>query len=160
MRITVAAIGKLKERFWREACAEYGKRLSRYARVEVVELDDVDPAKSGGEERARALEAEALRRAIPARQGAERFLVCLDLRGKQLTSEELSEFIEERALEGCKELVFAIGGPTGFDPSLLAEADLRLSFGKITLPHNLARVVLLEQIYRAYRIARGEPYHK
>lgn len=160
MHIHVIAVGRLKERFWKEACGEYEKRLTRYCTLRVVELDDCAPARHGGDVSARAAEAASIRKAMPGGGGAGRYVVCLDVRGKQVTSEELSEFVDERALDGCRDLVFVIGGPTGIDDGLKRDADARISFGKITLSHNLARVVLLEQIYRAYRISRGEPYHK
>lgn len=160
MNVKVIAIGKLKERFWKDACAEYAKRLSRYTDLEVIELDDCDPARHGGEDRARAAEAEAIMRHLPSSKSPGRHIVTLEIRGRELTSEQLAEFVEERGIEGCRELVFIIGGPTGLDPSVTSMAGTHLSFGKITLPHNLARVVLLEQLYRAHRIIRGEPYHK
>ena len=161
MHIDIVAVGKLKESFWREACAEYGKRLTRYVGLKVTEVDDRDPAKHGGDAKARRAEAADIMKNLPKGvpgQGGR--LVCLDSGGTQMTSEEFSKFIEELELGGCKDLVFIIGGPTGIDDDLKKKADDLVSFGKITLPHNLARVVLLEQIYRAYRIMRGEPYHK
>ena len=156
MKITVIAVGKLKETFWKEACGEYAKRLRRYVPLEIVELDDVDPDKHGGAAYARELEAASIVKHIPR----DSHIICLDSRGKQLDSEGFADLIENLGTGGCKNLVFIIGGPTGLDLSLLESANVRLSFGKITLPHNLARVVLLEQIYRAHRIIKGEPYHK
>ena len=161
MQINVIAVGKLKEAFWREACAEYSKRLTRYVGLKVLELDDRDPAKNGGEQKARQLEAVDIERALSkSTDKADSFMVCLDSRGTQMTSEQFADFIAERELDACKNLMFVIGGPTGIDEPLKQRANKLISFGKITLPHNLARVVLLEQIYRAYRINRGEPYHK
>ena len=160
MHIHIIAVGRLKERYWREACAEYEKRLTRYCTLRVTELDDCDPARHGGEAGARAAEGRAIEKALPDGAGGGRFVVCLDIRGKQLDSVQFSEFVDDRALDGCRDLVFIIGGPTGLDESIKRLAGASLSFGKITLPHNLARVVLLEQLYRAYRISRGEPYHK
>ena len=160
MHIHVIAVGKLKERFWKEACAEYEKRLTRYCTLRVVELDDCDPARHGGEKAAREAEAASIRKVMPGSGGAGRYVACLDVRGKLVSSEDLSEFVDDRALEGCRDLVLVIGGPTGIDDGFKREADALISFGKITLPHNLARVVLLEQLYRAFRISRNEPYHK
>jgi len=155
-RITVIAVGKLKERFWVEACDEYLKRLSRYAKTRVIQVDDRDPARSGGEEAARVAEGEDILAQMPA----DGVLVALDRSGTAYTSEQISALMERTAADGGRELVFVVGGSTGLSAEVLARAALRLSFGSITLPHNLARVVLLEQIYRGFKISRGEPYHK
>lgn len=154
MRIVIAAVGKLKERHFRDAAQEYLKRLGPYAPVEMVEVPDQDL--TPGEERAKRLEAEALERALPA--GAH--VIALDAGGKQLSSEAFSAHLAEIAHSGRTALAFIIGGSAGIDPSLLARADERVSLGAMTLPHQLARVVLLEQIYRAFRIMRNEPYHR
>ncbi|MGI6221403.1 MAG: 23S rRNA (pseudouridine(1915)-N(3))-methyltransferase RlmH [Coriobacteriales bacterium] len=160
MDIKIIAVGKLKERFWKDACAEYAKRLTRYVKLEVIEVDDCGPARHGGDEKAKAAEAEAILRHLPAGKAAGRHIVTLEIKGRELTSEQLASFVEDRGIEGCRELVFIIGGSTGLDPSITRMANTHLSFGKITLPHNLARFVLLEQLYRAQRIIKGEPYHK
>ncbi len=154
MRITLIAVGRLKERFWRDAADEYLKRLGPYADVRVVEIADRDPAR--GEERALAEEGADVVRAIPA--GAH--VIALDLAGKQLSSEALSAHLDELALRGSSSIALLIGGSHGLSREVLAGADERLSLGPMTLPHNLARVVVLEQVYRAFRISRGEPYHK
>ncbi len=154
MRLSLIAVGKLKERFWREASDEYLKRLSAYATVRVTEVTDRDPAR--GEARALAEEAADVLRAIP--DGAH--VVALDLGGKQLSSEAFSARLDALALDGRSTVAFVIGGSLGLDSTVIARADERLSLGPMTLPHNLARVVVLEQIYRAFRISRGEPYHK
>ena len=156
MRFTVIAVGKLKERFWTDACAEYLKRLQPYAKTQVVELADVDPARAGGEAAAVARESAAMLKAIPERA----HVVLLAIDGKQRTSEGLSARIDGLGLNGTGEIVFLIGGSCGVSADVRARADETLSFGAITLPHNLARVVLLEQLYRACKISRGEPYHK
>lgn len=161
MKVDIIAVGKLKERFWREACAEYGKRLTRYLDVNIVELDDKDPARYGGEEKAREAEGIEIERAVERSAApSDRYVACLDIDGELVTSEDLARLVEERQVEGCKKLVFVIGGSTGIDDAVKRRAQARISFGKITLPHNLARVVLLEQIYRACKINAGEPYHK
>lgn len=156
MNITVVAVGKLKERFWAQACAEYLKRLQAYAKVRVVEVVDVDPARAGGDAAAREREGAAILQALPAQAQ----VIALAIDGKQRTSEGLSVHLDELALRGSSDVAFVIGGSTGLSSEVLARADEQLSFGLITLPHNLARVVLLEQIYRAFKISRGEPYHK
>ena len=156
MKFTVVAVGKLKERFWAEACAEYLKRLQPYAKVSVVEVADVDPARAGGEAQAVEREGAAILRVLPDRA----HVIALAIDGKQRTSEELSLRIDKLGLAGKSELAFIVGGSCGISDEVLARADETLSFGPITLPHNLARVVLLEQLYRACKISHGEPYHK
>ena len=154
MRIGVIAVGRLKERFWREAADEYLMRLRPYADVRVTEVADRDPAR--GRERALAEEGADVVRAIP--EGAH--VVCLEIGGRQRSSEQLAERLEQLGLEGRSSVVFVVGGSHGLAPEVLARADERLSLGPLTLPHNLARIVLLEQIYRAFKISRNEPYHK
>ena len=156
VKITVVAVGKLKERFWADACAEYVKRLSAYASIKMVEIPDRDPAKTGGEEAGRALEGKAILAAIPERS----HVVLLDIGGKERSSEEIASHLDDLMLPGESSITFVIGGSCGVSSEVRARADERLSFGRITLPHNLARVVLLEQVYRAFKIMRGEPYHK
>ena len=156
MKITVVAVGKLKERFWKDAVAEYAKRLGGYCQLKLVEVADRDPAKAGGEQKAMEAEAADICKAVP--QAAHCILLAID--GKQRSSENLAARLDELALSGASELAFVIGGSTGVAPAVRARADETLSFGPITLPHNLARVVLLEQVYRAFKISRGEPYHK
>lgn len=156
VKITVVAVGKLKERFWADACAEYVKRLSAYASIKMVEIPDRDPAKTGGEEAGRALEGKAILAAIPERS----HVVLLDIGGKERSSEEITSHLNDLMLRGESSITFVIGGSCGVSSEVRARADERLSFGRITLPHNLARVVLLEQVYRAFKIMRGEPYHK
>ena len=145
MKYTVVAVGKLKERFWADACAEYLKRLQPYAKTAVVEVPDIDPAKAGGEQAAVVREGAAIVKAIPERA----HVVLLAIDGKQRTSEELSRRLDDLGLSGVGEVVFIIGGSCGVSDDVRTRADETLSFGKITLPHNLARVVLLEQLYRS-----------
>ena len=149
MKFTVIAVGKLKERFWADACAEYVKRLRPYAPTQVVELAD------NGRDR----EAEAILRAVDARPERAR-VVLLAIDGKQRSSEDLAAHLDSLALSGTSEVVLVIGGSDGVTQAVRDRADETLSFGPITLPHNLARVVLLEQLYRAQKISRNEPYHK
>lgn len=156
LRIQVIAVGKLKERFWSDACAEYLKRLRPFANVSVTEVADVDPARVGGERAAVEAESDAVLRTL--RQGA--FVILLDIEGKLMTSEGMASQLADLALAGRSDIAFVIGGSCGVDERVRQRADARWSFGRITLPHNLARVVLLEQVYRAFKIDRGEPYHK
>lgn len=156
MRYAVVAVGKLKEKFWVQACAEYVKRLGAYAKVEMREVADIDPARAGGVEASRAREGQEILAAIPARS----HVILLAIDGKQRSSEQFSAHLDELALRGKSDLTFVIGGSDGVSPEVRARANETFSFGSITLPHNLARVVLLEQLYRACKISRGEPYHK
>lgn len=156
MRFTVIAVGRLKERFWAAACDEYLKRLQPYAKTSVVELSDIDPRKAGGEAEAVSREGAAICAAL----GQRTHVVLLAIDGKQRSSESFSERLDALALSGASDISFVIGGSCGVSTEVRARANETLSFGPITLPHNLARVVLLEQLYRAQRISRGEPYHK
>lgn len=156
MNITVVCVGKLKEKFWVDACNEYLKRLRPYAQVTIREVPDVDPAKTGGVASAIDREGAAIVAALPERA----HVLLLAIRGKQRSSEGFSKHLDDLALHGKSDLAFVIGGSEGVGDAVRARADETLSFGLITLPHNLARVVLLEQIYRAFKISRGEPYHK
>ena len=156
MRYTVVAVGKLKEKFWTQACAEYVKRLGAYGKVDVREVSDIDPARAGGVEASRAREGAEILSAVPERS----HVILLAIDGKQRSSEEFSAHLDELVLRGKSDLTFVIGGSDGVSPDVRARANETFSFGPITLPHNLARVVLLEQLYRACKISRGEPYHK
>jgi 23S rRNA (pseudouridine1915-N3)-methyltransferase len=156
IRITVVAVGKLKEKFWTAACSEYLKRLQAYAKVSVIEIADIDPARAGGVEEARRKEGEGILAALPP----QAHLTLMDIKGKQRSSEDFAEHLDDLALHGKSNLAFVIGGSNGVSAEVRARADETFSFGPITLPHNLARVVLLEQLYRAQKISRGEPYHK
>ncbi len=156
MRYTVVAVGKLKERFWQQACDEYLKRLGAYAKVEVREIADIDPAKAGGVDAARTREGAAIVAAISPRS----HVILLAIEGKERSSTDFSRRLDALALGGQSDITFVIGGSDGVSAEVKARANETLSFGPITLPHNLARVVLLEQVYRACKISRGEPYHK
>ena len=148
MKFTIVAVGKLKEKFWTAACAEYLKRMQPYGKTEVREIADVDPARAG--------EGAAILAAL----GPSAHVVLLAIDGKQRSSESFSQRIDALKLNGASDIAFVIGGSDGVSAAVRQRADETLSFGPITLPHNLARVVLLEQLYRAQKISRGEPYHK
>lgn len=156
VHIDVIAVGKLKERFWREACDEYLKRLKPYATVRVVEIADVDPSGAGGVKDALKREGAAILDALPEKCT----MVLLDIQGKPVSSEDMAAQIERLTVDGVSDIAFVIGGSHGVGEEVLHRADLRWSLGRITMPHNLARVVLVEQIYRAFKIIRHEPYHK
>ena len=156
MKFTVVAVGKLKERFWTDACAEYLKRLQPYAKTEGREIADVDPGRAGGVDAARDREGATIVGAL----SPSSHVVLLAIDGKQRSSEGFSRRIDALKLNGASDIAFVIGGSDGVSKAVRARADETLSFGLVTLPHNLARVVLLEQLYRAQKISRGEPYHK
>ena len=146
LSITIFAVGKLNESFWKEACAEYLKRLGAYCKITVKEFPDSNKER----------EAELLLSHLPEHAP----ILLLDIKGKEISSETLATKIDTYALSGSSQLVFIIGGSDGVISEVKQHATERISFGPITLPHNLARVVLLEQLYRAFKISRGEPYHK
>jgi 23S rRNA (pseudouridine1915-N3)-methyltransferase len=159
MNITILAVGRLKERYLLEAQQEYLKRLSAYARVNVVEVPDEsvpEGAPAAVEERIKEKEAGRLSRHI--QPGA--CVVALDREGGQMSSEEFAEFIADLGLRGKSQVAFVIGGTLGLSGEILARAQHRLSFSMMTFPHQLMRVILMEQVYRAFKIARGEPYHR
>ncbi|WP_154025933.1 23S rRNA (pseudouridine(1915)-N(3))-methyltransferase RlmH [Olsenella uli] len=159
MKFAVIAVGKLKERFWKEACEEYLKRLQPYAKTTVREIADIDPGKAGGIEAARDKEGAAICAALDS-LGSSVHVVLLDIGGRERSSEGLSRRLDTLTLGGTNSFAFVIGGSDGVSETVRRRASETLSFGPITLPHNLARVVLLEQLYRAQKISRGEPYHK
>jgi len=148
-KTTIIAVGKLKERFWKDACAEYLKRLSAYTDSVVREVPDSTPERE---------EAAILAALDKLPDGTH--VILLDIRGKETSSEALAQKLEALAVNGASHVAFIIGGSDGVTAAVRARANERMSFGPITLPHNLARVVLLEQVYRAHKIIRREPYHK
>ena len=158
-KITILCVGKLKEKFYADAAAEYAKRLSRFCRLEIAELAEErlpeDPSQAQID---RALAAEAVR--ITERLPKGGALIALCIEGTELSSPALAERLRTMTVSGASELTFLIGGSVGLDRSLKARADLRLSMSPMTFPHHLARVMLLEQIYRAYQIQSGSRYHK
>nr|WP_026975155.1 23S rRNA (pseudouridine(1915)-N(3))-methyltransferase RlmH [Alicyclobacillus contaminans] len=159
MQCAVIAVGRLKEGYWKQALAEYAKRLSAYVKLELVEVaDEATPDGPSDAERERVLAAEGERilRHVRDRDA----VVVLDIQGKAMTSEQWSARFESLMAGGYGRVVFVVGGSLGVSKEVLQRADVRWSFGPLTLPHQLARVVLLEQLYRGIRIARGEPYHK
>ena len=154
----ILCVGRLKEAWWRDACGEYLKRLSRYGRTELIEVDDLpEPEHSSDADRQRIMqrEGEALLRRI--RPTDHVIALCID--APQLGSEGLATLLGERDRQGGR-TVFVIGGSLGLSPGVIARADRRLSMSKMTFPHQLARVMLLEQLYRARKILSGEKYHK
>lgn len=159
MKITLITVGKIKERFYREAVAEYEKRLSRYCKLEIVQVeDDKTPDKAGTalDDAVRRKEAERILRYVRE----EAYVVTLEIQGKMYDSEGFAGKIDRLANRGISHIQFIIGGSLGLHEDVCKRADLAVSFSKMTFPHQLMRVILLEQIYRAFRIINGEPYHK
>ena len=159
MKITVIAVGKIKEKYLRDAIAEYAKRLSKYCKLELLEVADEktpDAASPAVERSIRQKEGERILRYV--REDA--YVVTLEIGGKMLDSVEFSRKLENLGIQGKSHILFIIGGSIGLGEAVLKRSDFPLSFSKMTFPHQLMRVILLEQIYRGYRIMAGEPYHK
>lgn len=159
MKIDVITVGRIKEKYLKDAVDEYLKRLGRYAKVTVIEVKDEktdEDASNHENDLVRAAEASRLLKYIDD----SAYLIPLCIEGQQLSSEGFSEVIAQLENTGHSHIQFVIGGSLGIDDAIKEKGDMKLSFSKMTFPHQLMRVVLLEQIYRAYRIKNNEPYHK
>ena len=159
MKITVITVGKIKEKYLRDAIAEYTKRLSRYCKLEIIEVADEktpDQASETVEEQIRDKEGERILKYIRD----DMYVITLEIGGKMVSSEELADKINMLGIRGQSSVAFVIGGSIGLGREVLKRSDYALSFSKMTFPHQLMRVILLEQVYRSYRIINGEPYHK
>lgn len=159
MKITLITVGKIKEKYLRDAVGEYVKRLGKYCKLEIIEVADEKTSERAGkalEEQIRAKEGERILKHI----GEDGVVFTLEIQGKMLSSEELAEKIERLGVQGRSHLIFIIGGSIGLGEEVMKRSDFALSFSKMTFPHQLMRVILLEQIYRGFRIMNGEPYHK
>jgi len=159
MQIRIIAVGKIKEKFLQDGIAEYLKRLRPYAKVQIVEIpEEKRPASASPatESAAIAMEGERMLAAVPE----DSFVIALDVMGQNWSSEQLAASFGEWELSGKNQLAFLIGGDLGLSPALLKRSNLRLSLSKMTFTHPMARLILVEQVYRAFRILRGEPYHK
>ena len=157
MRAALLCVGKLKEKYWRDAVDEYLKRLTRYGQVEVIEVPDApEPAHSSPGANAQVLQVEGER--ILAKIRPDDVVIALAIDGKTYTSEGFAEHIEQVMQRG--RMVFVIGGSLGLSPQVYQRANERISFSKFTFPHQMMRVIFLEQLYRACRISANEPYHK
>ncbi len=153
------AVGKIKEKYLVQGISEYAKRLSRYCKLEIVEVaDEKTPDKAGDAVEAQIKETEGRRLLKYIREGD--YVVALAIQGKMLDSIELSKLVENLGIQGESSLVFVIGGSLGLSDEVMRRADYLLSFSKMTFPHQMMRMILLEQIYRGYRIMMREPYHK
>ena len=159
MKITLVTVGKIKEKFYTDAIAEYAKRLSRYCKLEIIQVaDEKTPDKASEAEELQIKDKEGKRILEQIKDGA--FVIVLAINGNMLDSVELAERIDKLGIGGVSQLVFVIGGSLGLSETVLSRADYKLSFSRMTFPHQMMRVVLLEQIYRSERIQRNEPYHK
>mgnify|MGYP004486411207 FL=1 len=159
MKIKIVTVGKLKEKYLKDGIAEYSKRISRFATIEIIELaDEKTPDRASDSENQKILELEGNR--ILSKIGDREFVVVLAIEGKTLSSEEFSKQLEQASINGFSTLTFVIGGSLGLSKEVKKRANLSVSFGRLTLPHQLMRLVLTEQIYRAFTIQQGSPYHK
>ncbi|HGY9801202.1 TPA: 23S rRNA (pseudouridine(1915)-N(3))-methyltransferase RlmH [Streptococcus pneumoniae] len=159
MKIKVVTVGKLKEKYLKDGIVEYSKRISRFAKFEMIELsDEKTPDKASESENQKILEIEGQR--ILSKIADRDFVIVLAIEGKTFFSEEFSKQLEETSIKGFSTLTFIIGGSLGLSSSVKNRANLSVSFGRLTLPHQLMRLVLVEQIYRAFTIQQGFPYHK
>lgn len=159
MNIHIICVGKLKEKFFKDACDEYLKRLSRFAKLKITELADEPIAeKASAAEEMAVLNKEGKK--ILSAIGANETVITLCVEGKQMPSDKLAKYISDSALCGKSNLTFIIGGSLGLSDEVKAKSELKLSFSQMTFPHQLMRVVLLEQIYRAFKINANESYHK
>jgi len=159
MKISIVCIGKLKEKYWTEAVLEYSKRLSRYCSLEIQELKEEklpDNASKAEEEQVVAAEGKRILKGISDTS----YVITLEILGKELSSEALAKKMGDLGIGGKSDLVFVIGGSLGLSEEVSRRADFKLSFSRMTFPHQMMRVILLEQVYRGFKILAGEPYHK
>ena len=159
MKITLITVGKIKEKYLKDAIAEYSKRLSRYCKLEIIEVADEKTPDNASETEADGIRDKEGERILKYVKD-DAYVVTLEIKGKLLTSEELAEKIDKLGIQGTSHIIFIIGGSIGLGKEVLKRSDYALSFSKMTFPHQLMRVILLEQIYRSYRIISHEPYHK
>ncbi|MCR5145675.1 MAG: 23S rRNA (pseudouridine(1915)-N(3))-methyltransferase RlmH [Lachnospiraceae bacterium] len=159
MNITIVCVGSVKEKFYREALAEYSKRLSRYCKLKIIEVNDEKTKENLTEnEKSIILHNEGSRILKHIREND--YVISLEILGEKLDSVQFSKKIEKLGLEGKSNITFVIGGSLGLAPEISNRADYKISFSDMTFPHQLMRVILLEQVYRSYRIMKNEPYHK
>ena len=159
MNIKIITVGKLKEKYLKQGIAEYVKRLGSYCKLEIIEVNDEKvPENLSEKEMEQVKDKEGER--ILAKISETSYVFALAINGKQYDSVEFSKDIEQLGIRGKSDLVFVIGGSIGLSDSVLKRANEQISFGKLTFPHQLMRLVLVEQVYRAFRISKGEPYHK
>ena len=159
MRITLVTVGKIKEKYLRDAVAEYAKRLGKYCKLEIIEVADEKTQERASETEEMAVRSKEGER-ILKHVKEDAYVITLEIQGNQISSEELADKIEGLGVQGKSHVVFIIGGSIGLGMEVMKRSDYALSFSRMTFPHQLMRVILLEQIYRGFRIFNGEPYHK
>ncbi len=159
MLIKIVCVGKIKEKFYRDAAAEYSKRLSRYARIEIVECTDEKTPDNASVDLCDQIKSREGERILSKIKDGD-YVIALSIEGKMYSSEALSGHLDKLMVSGKSTIVFVIGGSLGLAEGVLMRANEKLSFSAMTFPHQLMRVILLEQIYRSFRIIKGEPYHK
>ena len=159
MRINIVCVGKIKEKYLKLGIDEFKKRLSKYCKVEIIELED-EKAPENLSDKEMLMIKEKEGKKILSKIKDNSYVIALAIDGKNLSSEELAETINKLGVRGISNITFVIGGSLGLSDEVLSRADYKLSFSKMTFPHQLMRLILLEQVYRAYRINNGEPYHK
>ena len=159
MKITILAVGKLKKKYWKQAIAEYEKRLGAYSKIEMIEVpDEKAPENMSDKEIEQVKKKEGQR--LLAKIKPQATVITLEIQGKMLSSEGLAKELQQRMTQGQSDFVFVIGGSNGLHQDVLNRSNYALSFSKMTFPHQMMRVVLIEQVYRAFKIMRGEAYHK
>ncbi|MGV3128084.1 23S rRNA (pseudouridine(1915)-N(3))-methyltransferase RlmH [Staphylococcus simulans] len=159
MKITILAVGKLKEKYWKQAIAEYQKRLGAYTKIEIVEVpDEKAPENMSDKEIEQVKQKEGQR--LLAKIRPQSTVITLEIKGNMLTSEGLAKNIQQRMIQGQSDFTYIIGGSNGLHQDVLDRSNYALSFSKMTFPHQMMRVILLEQVYRSFKIMRGETYHK
>lgn len=159
MKVKIISIGKLKEKYLKDGIAEYQKRLSRFCQLEMIELpDEKTPDNASILEKEKIIATEGDR--IEKKIGQRDFVIVLAIEGKTFSSEKFSQYLSDATVRGYSDITFIIGGSLGLDPRIKNRANLLMSFGLLTLPHQLMRLVLIEQVYRAFMIREGSPYHK
>ena len=159
MRINIVCVGKIKEKYLKLGIDEFKKRLSKYCKLEIIELED-EKAPENLSDKEMLMIKEKEGKKILSKIKDNSYVIALAIDGKNLSSEELAETINKVGVRGISNITFVIGGSLGLSDEVLSRADYKLSFSKMTFPHQLMRLILLEQVYRAYRINNGEPYHK
>ena len=159
MKITILAVGKLKEKYWKQAIAEYEKRLGAYSKIEMIEVPDEKASENMSDKEIEQVKEKEGQRLL-AKIRPQATVITLEIQGKMLSSEGLAKELQQRMTQGQSDFVFVIGGSNGLHQDVLKRSNYALSFSKKTFPHQLMRVVLIEQVYRAFKIMRGEAYHK
>lgn len=156
MKIEVISVGKIKEKYLQLGIQEFSKRIKPYSAISIIEIPQEDLTTYDVEEKARLVEAQKIEKNL----GDFSYKIALDIKGKKFSSEQLAQKFEEVTNDGISKIVFIIGGSTGLHTQVLSKCDMRLSFSDMTFPHQLMRLILLEQVYRTFKIIKNEPYHK